>query len=385
MLRRSLTRTHKASFTRISRYGTFYTAIIHHYTSLTDLAQPDNILIDGDRVLLADWGFAHEWTFGRPSTVFCGTRGYWAPEIAANQPFTGPEVDCWSLGVTLYALACSRLPFNPHSPRLNEEIQAGSYIMPSYLSPELASLIAGLLCPDPRARFTIGGTPANQQRDSIPPNRENPPVRTHLLFLASGARSFAFTSNPRPIDVLSHPFCTPRRPRAKVTEDACTPPPRPSPLSPQKSFPRPAVVTRQIQIRDQEPALNLSLPSSVDSSAPLGDALGAELRRSTPPLPSESACSSANSPHSARSECDLAEETPPPPSLPDAAASDAAPAPATAKDRREGHSLVGDKRACADHQSTSQRGNGATLMRRATRVVFAPVRLCVALLVSIKT
>ncbi|RYO78179.1 hypothetical protein DL764_010140 [Monosporascus ibericus] len=44
----------------------------------------------------------------------CGSDDYAAPEVILGQPYDGRATDAWSLGVLLYALLESRLPFDPH-------------------------------------------------------------------------------------------------------------------------------------------------------------------------------------------------------------------------------------------------------------------------------
>lgn len=61
--------------------------------------KPENILLDGDHnIKLADFGFSKEFSENQ-LTTFCGTVSYMAPEILRSQPYDGPKVDIWSLGV----------------------------------------------------------------------------------------------------------------------------------------------------------------------------------------------------------------------------------------------------------------------------------------------
>ncbi|KAF2205246.1 kinase-like protein, partial [Delitschia confertaspora ATCC 74209] len=46
-------------------------------------------------------------------TTRCGSEDYAAPEILLGQPYDGRSTDAWALGVLLYALMESRLPFDP--------------------------------------------------------------------------------------------------------------------------------------------------------------------------------------------------------------------------------------------------------------------------------
>ncbi|KAI9887121.1 MAG: hypothetical protein M1823_001028 [Watsoniomyces obsoletus] len=43
----------------------------------------------------------------------CGSEDYAAPELLMGQPYDGRQTDAWALGVLLYALMESRLPFDP--------------------------------------------------------------------------------------------------------------------------------------------------------------------------------------------------------------------------------------------------------------------------------
>ena len=47
-------------------------------------------------------------------TTRCGSDDYAAPEVILGQDYDGRAIDAWSLGVLLYALLESRLPFDPH-------------------------------------------------------------------------------------------------------------------------------------------------------------------------------------------------------------------------------------------------------------------------------
>lgn len=68
-----------------------------------------------------------------------GTDGYWAPELAQRRPFIGPEVDCWSLGVTLFAMATRRLPFNKASETYAEDLVKARFVVPPSVSPDRRS------------------------------------------------------------------------------------------------------------------------------------------------------------------------------------------------------------------------------------------------------
>ena len=64
----------------------------------------DNMLLTGsDEILLADFGFVE---YVGPSNkrlrLLCGSPHYSAPEIFAQQEYSGTAADMWSLGVLMY-------------------------------------------------------------------------------------------------------------------------------------------------------------------------------------------------------------------------------------------------------------------------------------------
>ena len=72
--------------------------------------KPENLLLDGDRVLLADFGCAA--TVRGVNTTKCGTPEYAAPEVLLGQQ-QSEKVDIWGLGVLLFELLTGQSPFKP--------------------------------------------------------------------------------------------------------------------------------------------------------------------------------------------------------------------------------------------------------------------------------
>lgn len=64
-------------------------------------------------ITLTDLGLSRRIADDEKLETRCGSDDYAAPEIILGQPYDGRATDAWSLGVLLYALLESRLPFDP--------------------------------------------------------------------------------------------------------------------------------------------------------------------------------------------------------------------------------------------------------------------------------
>ncbi|NXK54421.1 PASK kinase, partial [Chauna torquata] len=111
----------------------------------------ENIVIAEDfTIKLVDFGSAAYLEPGKLFYTFCGTIEYCSPEVLSGQPYHGPELEMWSLGVTLYTLIFGENPFCEL-----EEAMAAVLNPPRLVSKDLMNLIAGLLHPVPEQRTTL--------------------------------------------------------------------------------------------------------------------------------------------------------------------------------------------------------------------------------------
>uniref|UniRef100_A0A8C5PS43 PAS domain-containing serine/threonine-protein kinase n=1 Tax=Leptobrachium leishanense TaxID=445787 RepID=A0A8C5PS43_9ANUR len=111
----------------------------------------ENIIISPDfTIKLVDFGSAAHLQPGKLFSTFCGTTEYCAPEVLLGNAYPGPELEMWSLGVTLYTLVIGENPFCEVEEILEAELNA-----PFIVSPELQFLIAALLHRNPDLRMTL--------------------------------------------------------------------------------------------------------------------------------------------------------------------------------------------------------------------------------------
>nr|XP_020451411.1 PAS domain-containing serine/threonine-protein kinase [Monopterus albus] len=111
----------------------------------------ENIIIDKCfHIRLIDFGSAAMMAPGKLFYNFCGTLEYCSPEVLQGNPYEGPELEMWSLGVLLYTLLFSENPFCDVGEILDAKLKP-----PFPLSPELNGVVCGLLHPDPVQRMTL--------------------------------------------------------------------------------------------------------------------------------------------------------------------------------------------------------------------------------------
>lgn len=119
--------------------------------------KPENVLLDSNmQIRIIDFGFANFFHPQSTLSTFCGSPYYASPEMVRGMEYIGPEVDIWSLGVTLFTMLSGKLPFNSYNLRtFHRKVIKGEYEMPVYFSQAVGSLISGILVCDKRKRMTM--------------------------------------------------------------------------------------------------------------------------------------------------------------------------------------------------------------------------------------
>ncbi|KAK2177097.1 hypothetical protein NP493_619g06014 [Ridgeia piscesae] len=107
--------------------------------------------------MVSDFGLSKTEESGAMATA-CGTPGYVAPEVLAQQPY-GKEVDIWSIGVITYILLCGYPPFyDENDSELFRQILRADYEFDSpywdEISDSAKQFIRKLMCKDPKNRLT---------------------------------------------------------------------------------------------------------------------------------------------------------------------------------------------------------------------------------------
>lgn len=131
--------------------------------------KPANILIDEQgRPLLTDFGIAT--ASGEAQSQMVGTLPYMAPEQVGEDTDNGDlRTDIWALGVVLYELLTSKLPFNNPSPaKLCDQIKTHVPIPPrginSGIPPALEAIVLKCLAKAPEERYETAAQLAHELR-----------------------------------------------------------------------------------------------------------------------------------------------------------------------------------------------------------------------------
>ncbi|KNC49508.1 CAMK/CAMKL/MARK protein kinase [Thecamonas trahens ATCC 50062] len=118
----------------------------------------ENILLDENfNVKLVDFGFARGYCPVQYVQTSCGSPHYAAPEILLGEKYHGPEVDIWSLGIILYALAVGAMPYRENNAsELRGAFREGKrFRNSSKLTAESFALLDRMLTLERRDRATL--------------------------------------------------------------------------------------------------------------------------------------------------------------------------------------------------------------------------------------
>jgi len=106
----------------------------------------ENVLLSSqNQIKLADFGFARSIKANEVSKTFCGSAAYAAPELLQGIPYNGPTADIWSMGVILYIMICSSMPFRDNNIKTLLADQRAPLHIPSSILPNLSSEIKDLI------------------------------------------------------------------------------------------------------------------------------------------------------------------------------------------------------------------------------------------------
>lgn len=119
--------------------------------------KPENILLDDDlNAKISDFGLCHAVVPNELLSTPCGTLSYAPPELLEGKAYDGKKADVWSLGVVLYALSASRLPWSGRNEMvLIAQIKQCEIRLPPLFCEQLKSLIRRMLNVDPEQRPTM--------------------------------------------------------------------------------------------------------------------------------------------------------------------------------------------------------------------------------------
>ena len=149
-----------------------------------------NLLLDANNnVKISDFGLSNQWHPQKKLDTFCGSPAFMAPELFLRRPYTGPEVDVWSLGVILYNMVTGSLPFRGQDFwELRQHVLRGQYHVPKSLSNEITDLLDRMLMLDPTNRSSLDDVWQHPwvnigQEEPLPPACEEHPGMTGELIL----------------------------------------------------------------------------------------------------------------------------------------------------------------------------------------------------------
>lgn len=124
---------------------------LHSLNILHRDIKDENIIIDQNfHIKLIDFGSATFMEEGKMFSTFYGTTEYCSPEVLAGNKYHGPELEVWSLGVTLFVLMFFENPFLDMEDTLRADL-----MIPQDVTADLESLLMRMLDKDPKTRLSM--------------------------------------------------------------------------------------------------------------------------------------------------------------------------------------------------------------------------------------
>lgn len=119
--------------------------------------KPSNFMIDMyGRIKICDFGLSTIIKENSRSSQFKGTMLFMAPEFFKMKDYNPFAADIWALGVTLYYMATSNLPFYANSQLLTlQQILSGLYNADAVANPLLRHVIERCIVNEPSSRATV--------------------------------------------------------------------------------------------------------------------------------------------------------------------------------------------------------------------------------------
>jgi serine/threonine-protein kinase len=154
--------------------------------------KPDNVMVARDgRVVVTDFGIAHETHDEAGARTFAGTPAYMAPEQAAGEPATVLS-DLYALGVTLFEMVTGSLPFSGNSTagllaaRLLSDAPDVRERAP-HVSPAFAEIVKKVMSKDPALRYASAEALATSLSALIVSGGEVRPIELEVPSFPAGA------------------------------------------------------------------------------------------------------------------------------------------------------------------------------------------------------
>ncbi|XP_054163326.1 testis-specific serine/threonine-protein kinase 2-like [Oppia nitens] len=121
----------------------------------------ENILLNKQKTVakLTDFGFARtcfnaQSGYRMLAETQCGTTGYASPELLSGQPFDAMMNDCWGMGVVLYVMLTTKMPFTVKHLR-TKQLTKHYRLQQLPISDDSKDLISKLLEPEVSKRLTM--------------------------------------------------------------------------------------------------------------------------------------------------------------------------------------------------------------------------------------